>query len=222
MEEFRPIAGFEQYEISNLGNVKSNTSHRMGKLLNPQKDKMGYLHVRMYDPNETRRYPNGNKYAKLEKVHRLVADAFLDKPETDKYLEVNHINGDKSDNRVENLEWVTRGENIRHAHETGLFDEGIKRGGYTRRKLLKVTYSDGSVNYMKGVLATAISLGISTTGMKKWADRGIPHPEHGWRVEYVKELPMGEILKKLDKVEKMIEEYNAKYIGYRYKHKKVK
>ena len=51
-------------------------------------------------------------------VHRMVAETWIDNP--NHYEEVNHINGDKDDNRVENLEWVTHGENIRHAFRTGL------------------------------------------------------------------------------------------------------
>ena len=51
-------------------------------------------------------------------VHRLVAETWLANP--NHYKEVNHINGDKDDNRVENLEWTTRGENVRHAFRTGL------------------------------------------------------------------------------------------------------
>ena len=51
-------------------------------------------------------------------VHRLVAETWI--PNPNHYKEVNHINGDKSDNRVENLEWTTRSENIRHSYRTGL------------------------------------------------------------------------------------------------------
>ena len=51
-------------------------------------------------------------------VHRLVADTWI--PNPNHYRDVNHINGDKDDNRVENLEWVTHSENLRHAHRTGL------------------------------------------------------------------------------------------------------
>ena len=51
-------------------------------------------------------------------VHRLVAETWI--PNPNHYTQVNHINGDKSDNRVENLEWTTRSENMHHAYRTGL------------------------------------------------------------------------------------------------------
>ena len=51
-------------------------------------------------------------------VHRMVAETWLDNPNN--YEEVNHINGDKTDNRVENLEWVTHSQNVSHAYRTGL------------------------------------------------------------------------------------------------------
>lgn len=51
-------------------------------------------------------------------VHRMVAETWLDNP--NHYKEVNHINGDKNDNRMENLEWVTHSQNMRHAFRTGL------------------------------------------------------------------------------------------------------
>ena len=53
-----------------------------------------------------------------EYVHKMVADTWIDNPNHHK--EVNHINGNKDDNRVENLEWTTHGQNIRHAYRTGL------------------------------------------------------------------------------------------------------
>ena len=69
-------------------------------------------------------WDNGHGYQQVQAsrrpqcVHRMVAETWI--PNPNHYRDVNHINGDKTDNRVENLEWVTRSENIRHAYRTGL------------------------------------------------------------------------------------------------------
>lgn len=63
-------------------------------------------------------------------VHRVVADLFVKKPSLDKCLEVNHIDGNKHNNHFKNLEWVTRSQNVRHAHENNL----IKKSRLIRDK----------------------------------------------------------------------------------------
>ena len=115
-ETWRPIDDFSNYEVSDLGRVRSNIT---GKILS-QKNNRGYDRVRMYKDG----------VASDKCVHRLVGKAFLDNPLNKK--EINHLDGDKRNNRVENLEWCTRSENLSHA-----FANGLKRpsGGLPKRRL---------------------------------------------------------------------------------------
>lgn len=100
----KQIDGYEDYTIYSNGEIKKN-----GKSIKWFVNKInGYAYVSL----------TYSRKAKRLLVHRLVAQAFIPNPENKK--EVNHINGIKTDNRVENLEWVSREENIQHAYKNNL------------------------------------------------------------------------------------------------------
>lgn len=110
MEEiWKIIDGYNNaYQISNLGNVRS--IHKSKKILKTDKDDPDrYVSVTLYLSVGKR---------KKEKIHRLIAKAFIPNPENKS--QVNHINGNKKDNSIENLEWVTPSENVIHSYKTGL------------------------------------------------------------------------------------------------------
>jgi hypothetical protein len=99
IEIYKQINGYQNYAVSNFGNVKNTTSNKILKEIDKGN---GYLEVGLYD----------NKKLKKSKIHRLVASHFIENPESLKTI--NHINGIKTDNRAENLEWNSNRENNCH------------------------------------------------------------------------------------------------------------
>lgn len=163
MEEvFRTVEGFEDYQVSNLGRVVSNKKGK-ARFLSPQKDAIGYLHVRLYreDSSLGSYEGNGGKKPKLYKVHRLVAETFIPKHSSNEMLHVNHLNADKQDNRVENLEWVTHAENILHSWQSGLRDNAAWKAALKRYKPVKVVTPTGEVFYYKARKYVCMDLKIS-------------------------------------------------------------
>jgi hypothetical protein len=111
MELWKKITGYEYYFISSLGIVK-NTQFNKEKYLKKAKTTIGYEVVLLYKKGKRT----------LFYVHRLVAINFI--PNTENKPQVNHIDGNKLNNCIDNLEWNTAKENINHAYETGLCPKG--------------------------------------------------------------------------------------------------
>ena len=118
MEIWKDIEGYEGlYEVSNLGNVKSLPKEWVSSTgLKKHKEKILKCTVSVYGYSVVGLYKG--KKMKQHRISRLVAAAFLLNMENK--AEVNHIDGCKANNYVDNLEWITSSENIRHADRTGL------------------------------------------------------------------------------------------------------
>lgn len=114
MEEWKAIDGTNgMIEVSNYGNVRS-LLRGTPYVLKTQRDNKGYHRLRL----------TINREKKSFKIHREVAKAFI--PNPDNLPQVNHISGNKDDNSVNNLEWISNVDNAHHAIQNGLWDNVIK------------------------------------------------------------------------------------------------
>ncbi len=152
-EIWKDIIGYEGlYQISNLGRVKVMARNKnvwqasyisKEKVLKQNLSTSGYYQVALQENNISKHF----------KVHRLVAIAFIPNPENKP--QVNHINGIKTDNRLENLEWATASENRQHAFDIGLNKRGEK---HYSTKFTDNDVLDIKERLKKGESCTSISM----------------------------------------------------------------
>ena len=161
------VVGYEGgYQVSNLGRVKSlpravpngrhGTINRKGKILKGRDCGKGYLKVRLS--------------GKQKPIHRLVAEAFIPNPENKPH--VNHINLNKQDNCVENLEWCTHSENMSHARQLGVFLENQIRGedvkvGKLNTSAVQDIRTNFNVGAGRGNVYFANKYGVSTVNIRR-------------------------------------------------------
>ena len=175
-EIWKPVVGYEgYYEVSNLGNVRSvdriciqknskcekyKHSYK-GKILKQFKNNSGYMRVQLCY----------NHKSIGKSVHRLVAEAFIDN--SNNYKCVNHINGIKTDNRVENLEFCTYSHNNREAFKLGLNKNIKKVNQYDlQNNFIKqwncIREAERKLNILSSSISRCCQGFLKTAGNYKW------------------------------------------------------
>lgn len=169
MEVWKDIPGYEGlYQVSSLGRVRSFGRYvknrykmiwRAGKTLKQGKDNKGYMTVVLC----------ANKQ-QTKKVHRLVASAFLPNPENKP--QINHINGNKQDNRTDNLEWCSQSENMLHAWATGLQKREHKKNDSRSIKITQYSCDMKKLEVFPSMMEAERKTGIHSASISRAAKHG--------------------------------------------------
>lgn len=120
VEFWKAVPDYEGYEASTLGRIRSwrhssGSRLRNPRVLKPNLNSRGYPSIRLYI---------GNKVSVYRTTHRVIMRTFCPSGESD-VPQINHIDGVKSNSRLDNLEWCSHGENIRHAFSISLIPVGV-------------------------------------------------------------------------------------------------
>lgn len=139
---YSSIEGYDDYIIDTNGNI---FSFKLNRYLTQNISNKGYHRVSL----------NKDKYRREYAVHRLVAMSFIPNPLNKP--QVNHIDGNKSNNSLSNLEWVTGSENVIHAVKTGLRDKAHERARIENQKLV--------LHMSTGVYYDSLKIACQTLGI---------------------------------------------------------
>lgn len=159
-ETFKDIPCYEgKYQIGNLGTVVAlnYSQKKMKKKLIASLDRKGYYKVTLSKKNLKMTY----------RVHRLISEAFIEKVENKNF--VNHINGIKTDNRIENLEWVTQSENTQKAYDIGIMKGMRGQKNILSKKVKQISLVGELINEFEGVREAERNTGISSKSISKVA-----------------------------------------------------
>lgn len=129
LETWKEIEGFSNYYVSNHGRIKNTF-----KIMKQKVSKTGYSYAMLYK----------NKSRIDKPVHRLVANAFLDNAENKPT--VNHIDGNKLNNNISNLEWATYSENNKHAYDIGIKRRLFGEDNFHSKKVIQLSLNGDVIN----------------------------------------------------------------------------
>ena len=161
-EVWKDIKGYEgMYQCSSLGNIRSldrivickngRIDHKIGTTMKLRQNKNGYMQIGLTKHN----------VRKMTYVHRLIAETFIENP--DNKSQINHKDGDKLNNSVENLEWVTASENLKHSYEN--LNRTINSG---KHRKIKGYDEDGELIFMCPSLEKCAKwIGLSPTQTRR-------------------------------------------------------
>ena len=148
------VPGFDNYEINTAGIIRSKYSSYVDPENAKRIDRAGYWTVRLNRKGKT----------STQFIHRLLAHAFITNPDNKRY--VNHKNGIKTDNRLENLEWVTHQENVQLAYNTGLISKASQ---------IRVVVDTCTGNRYNSVKEAAQALSIPYSSCKNYLNGNRPN-----------------------------------------------
>lgn len=149
MERWQDIEGYSNYEVSTHGRIRNK---RLNIIMKTHSNRGGYEQLCLRE--------NGGKHTC--KVHRLVAETFI--PNPDNLPQVNHIDGDKWNNNISNLEWCTQQQNLKHAVDNGLAQP------INRNKRQVIDTSTGEI--YSSICEAANAIGMSESGLRKRINKG--------------------------------------------------
>ena len=161
MEIWKEIKDYEGiYEISNLGNIKSlKRKGTNGKIMCYFDNGMGYLRVKLTKNNKS----------KSLLLHKIIANSFIPNPFLLKTI--NHKNGIKKDNRIENLEWCTQSENVIHAIKNGLriYKSGVDiiNSKFSYEKVIAIRRLNKIKNGKINISKLALKLNVSESSISR-------------------------------------------------------
>lgn len=145
MNNRKQLKEYSKYWIEDNGVVYYYKNSIQFVKMKPASDKKGYLHISLYSNSGIR---------KTFLIHRLVAELFCDNPDNYKY--VNHLDGDKSNNHANNLEWCNNSHNLRHAYKNGLKSaKGMKNG---RAKFTNELIEQVRLDFTEGISRKDLSI----------------------------------------------------------------